>query len=109
MSDTLSLFDDQLRARFNDPGTSHAAASAIRPVLGAECARVLAEVVERGNRGATAYEVVQALRSHGIDRDQNVVARRLTDLRDAGLAADTGCRRPGKSGRQLIVWQAVLS
>jgi hypothetical protein len=107
VSDTL--FDSQLRVRFADPDTSVAAASSIRPALGAECSRVLAEVVERGNHGATAYEVVQALRSHGIDRDQNCVARRCTDLRDAGLLVDTTERRPGKSGRQLIVWQAVQS
>lgn len=99
-----TLFDDQLRARAHDPDTSRAAADSIRPALGAECSRVLTEVLERGNHGATAYEVVQALASRRVFRDQNCVARRLTDLRDAGLIVDSGSRRPGRSNRELTVW-----
>jgi predicted transcriptional regulator len=100
MPDTL--FDDQLRVRAIDPITSHAAAESIRPVLGPECARVLDVIRERTT--ATAYEVRAHLLSQGIDRDQNVVARRCTDLRDAGLIVETGEYRKGRTNRLLTVW-----
>lgn len=104
-----TLFDDQLRVRASDPDTSRAAAESIRPALGAECSRVLAAVESRGHIGATAFEVTRSLEGVGVERDQNCVARRLTDLRDAGLVRDTGMRRPGKSNRGLIVWRRVWS
>lgn len=100
----LVLFDDQLRVRHSDPATAQAAATAIAEVVNLECCRVLDALRDlEGN--ATAYEVVLRLRSAGIDRQQNCVARRLTDLRDAGLVRDSGRTRPGSSNRQLIVWE----
>lgn len=90
-------------ARGDDPDTAKQAAEAIRPVLGNECKLVLGAVRERGG-SATAYEVVLVLRMAGIERQQNCVARRLRDLADAGLVADSGARRHGSSGRELIVW-----
>ena len=102
-----TLFDDQLRVRASDPDTSRAAAESIKPVLGAECSRVLAAVESRGSMGATAYEALLVLERDGRRRQQSVVSRRLTDLRDAGLLRDSGCRRPGMTGRWLIVWSVV--
>lgn len=103
-----TLFDG-LHVRADDPDTSRAAADSIRPVLGLECQRVLDVVKLDSWGGATAWEVVRNLALHGIERDQNVVARRLSDLRDAGLVVDSGLRRPGRSSRLLIVWKAVES
>ena len=101
-----TLFDDQLRVRASDPDTSRDAAEAIRPVLGQECQRVLRAVKLLGGT-ATAYEVAGHLAAEGHHRDQNCIARRCTDLRDAGRLVDTGQRRPGRSGRALIVWAAT--
>lgn len=97
-----TLFDG-LHARPGDPETAKDAAEAIRPVLAPECARVL-ESLKHYAHGATAWQIVRDLADFGVHRDQNVVARRLTDLRDAGLVVDSGVRRPGRSGRSLIVW-----
>lgn len=97
-----TLFDDQLRVRHVDPVTSASAAESIRPALGAECARVLEAIRERGT--ATQWEIRQHLASQGVERDGNCIARRCTDLRDAGLIAETGECRPGRSGRQQTVW-----
>jgi hypothetical protein len=101
-----TLFDDQLRVRRVDPHTSAAAAESIRPVLGAECARVLESIRDLGT--ATQWEIRQYLASRGVERDGNCIARRCTDLRDAGLIAETGATRPGRTGRAQTVW-TVLS
>jgi hypothetical protein len=97
-----TLFDKQLRVRHVDPTTSAAAAESIRPVLGAECSRVLEVIRERGS--ATRWEIKQAFASQGLDREEGCISRRCTDLRDAGLIVETGSTRPGRSGRQLTVW-----
>lgn len=97
-----TLFDDQLRVRHIDPITSAAAAESIRPALGAECSRVLEVIRER--RSATQWEIKQHLASAGVERDGNCIARRCTDLRDAGLIVESGETRPGRTGRQQTVW-----
>lgn len=97
-----TLFDG-LHARADDPDTSKAAAASIAPAIPEDCRRVL-DVVRARPGGVTAWEVRCVLSASGVDRDQNCVARRLSDLRDAGLVVDSGTRRPGRSARQLIVW-----
>lgn len=93
--------------RHADAVTSAAAAESIRPVLGTECHRVLEVIRRAGWVGATAHEIRCVLRADGVDRDQNVVARRCSDLRDAGLIVDSGRTRSGRSNRQLIVWSVA--
>lgn len=109
-----TLFDAPLPdpVRPGDPDTSHDAAASITDGLSAQRRSVFDAVcdVERHNRhrvGATAYEVQAVLAYTGHAPQQSVIARRLTDLRDLGLVADSGVRRPGSSGRQLICWTAV--
>lgn len=96
-----------LLARPTDPDTSHTAAASITgPPLAAQQALVL-ETVHRfhrmHSRGATAWEVV-TLVDPRHQLQQSVAARRLTDLARAGLVADSGERRAGRTGRPLIVW-----
>lgn len=109
-----TLFDGPLPdpVRPDDPDTSHAAAASIADGLSAQRRAVFDAVrtVERHNPhrvGATAYEVQAVLAYTGHAPQQSVIARRLTDLRDLGLVVDSGVRRPGSSGRQLICWKAV--
>lgn len=109
-----TLFDAPLPdpVRPGDPDTSHAAAASIADGLSAQRRSVFDAVaaVERTNPhrvGATAYEVQALLAYSGHAPQQSVIARRLSDLRDLGLVVDSGVRRPGSSGRQLICWKAV--
>lgn len=103
-------------ARVTDPPTSHAAAESMQgPPLSDQQALVLRTLVECDRTGgyqhdgATAHEIVMRLAYTGHAPQQSVVARRLTDLRDAGLIVDSGRTRPGASNRQLIVWQPVIT
>lgn len=82
--------------------TSVAAAVAIAPKVPELRARVLAELLQRGRRGATDHELCAAL---GLIKD--TVAPRRTELRDDGLVVDSGRRRRTPSGRSAIVWVAV--
>jgi hypothetical protein len=54
-----------------------------------------------GCRGATRDEIAAALDWRG---DRSVLSRRVTDLTQGGLALDVGRTRPGRSGRQQVVW-----
>ena len=101
----LSLFDAPT-ARRSDPQTSHeAAASVAGPALGSLRSDVLA-VLESHASGCTCEEVhAEVVRTHPRTKE-NSVARRLTDLVNAGLAVVSGTRR-GSSGRAVSVYQAV--
>lgn len=104
MTAQLALDFTAPRARTVDPDTSRAAAASMTgEALTRQATTVLdalTRIHDRTGRGATAWEITAAL-EHTVQ--QNVVARRLTDIRSAGLAVDTGERRPGRSGRPLAV------
>ena len=57
-----------------------------------------------GGRVPTAYDVHRFL---GRVIQQNVIAKRCTELRELGLIADSGHTRPGSSGRRLICWSVT--
>lgn len=100
-------------ARLTDPDTSQAAAESMVEVLRPEHELVL-EAIDfihtfNGGHGATSYEIHKRLRTLGIERDQNCVASRCSEMHDReGFALhaieDRGIRRPGRSRRQLIAW-----
>lgn len=110
-----TLFDAPASVRNTDPGTSHeAAASLPAEVLSDQRRAVLTAVadVDRFNPhrpGATAYEVMCRMAYTGKAPQMNVVARRLRDLGDLGLAElaehdGEPVTRPGGSGRRQQVW-----
>lgn len=92
-------------ARTSDPATSHAAASLDHTSMRLQVLEQLRLLVDAGCDGATTYELQRGLRDRGIDKEQGSIARRVTDLRDAGLVVDTGRTRPGAYERvEQTVW-----
>jgi DNA-binding MarR family transcriptional regulator len=91
-----SLFD---HARTTDPDTCR---DAVPADVGPECARVLQVIRDYG--GATRGQVA----SH-LGADPSCVSRRITDLRQAGLVADSGERARGLAGRRQIVWVPAVA
>lgn len=99
----LTLFDAvDAVARHSDPATSHqAAASMDKPTLSEQRLLILHYVA---NGFQTAWQIVSRDHDCGGRLQQNVVARRLTDLHEMGLIAPLGYTRPGSTGRQLTCW-----
>ena len=97
----LPLFGYKPRARRSDPETSRLAAESMAPAAEIHCQRILQYLRRIGTINATKDEVGQAV---GLDDVQ--AARRLSDLKDAGLVEDSGERRPSKSGHPCIAWRA---
>lgn len=100
----LGIFDipaTRGASRRSDPATSREAARSVSgEVLRDQQALVLGCI--RGD--ATAWEITTVLlhRGHGVQ--QNVVAKRLTELRELGMVRLTGETRPGVSHRRQQVW-----
>jgi hypothetical protein len=77
----------------------------MRDAIPHECRKVLASlrrIHSRYGRGATAWEVADDLVAQ-----QNCVSRRLRDLADDGRVVATGRTRPGRTRRELIVWEPL--
>ena len=103
----MTVTDPQ--ARLFDPDTSKAAARGEH--LGDAAMRVLRALVAleigswiEGGRGFTANEIRDWLDGQ---QDRGSVARRLTSLRRHGLVLDSGERRDGGRGVQVIVWKST--
>ena len=110
MTSHPSLFDAPATrgaARKTDPATSRAAAAAMSGhVLAhaqAEVLRLLAEIVGPGIEWkATAPQIVDhAIARHGRRLQQNVVVKRLGELKERGLVRVDGTR-PGPTGRPCM-------
>ena len=89
------------RARATDPLTSFQAAD--RMVEGAKYHRyrILGHLRRIAPATATKDEA-----GHATGLDDVQAARRLSELKDAGLIEDSGERRPSKSGNSCIAWRA---
>lgn len=72
-------------ARATDPQTS-------KGYIPSPLAADLLEFIRANPAGWTAYELAKR-----VDRQQSVVARRLTDLHEAGLIVVDGSRRGGSA------------
>lgn len=95
-----------MNTRPDDPATSHeAGATMVGTPLRDQQALVLRTIdrIDRGASaaGATAFEVA---RYHLGRIQQNVAAKRCTELRELGLIEDSGTVRTGSSCRLLTVW-----
>ena len=96
------LFEPHKHARAADPVTSHAAAAKAESLASRHCAEIIA-LLRQHPRGLTADEIAQ--RSSALDRVQ--VGRRMSDLREAGMARESGEARVNKNNRHSLVWVAT--
>jgi hypothetical protein len=97
---TVDLFDYAAQGfRNTDPDTSYQAA--LRNVSGryTDRRKALAALSAAGEGGLTDFELASR-----IGRQQTSAGKRRGELRDLGLVADTGRRRPAPSGSAAIVW-----
>lgn len=111
MAGQSSIFDDtpSRRHRRSDPKAAKAAAESMSgPVLSGQRHRVLwalDDCIRHGLPGASAHDVMMRLAYEpGGAPQQSVIAKRCSELRDAGLIVDTGETRRGSSHRELTVW-----
>ena len=86
-------------SRRNAPETSRLAADSIAPLASSIRARVLSVIADAGAGGAIGDDVADHL-----DLLVYQVRARISELRAAGLIADSGRRRIGASGRPGVVW-----
>jgi DNA-binding PadR family transcriptional regulator len=104
VSDQLTL--DYGSSRWSDPATSVAAGQSVADnVLRDQQALVLhvLDVFARHGDDATAYELWRFLTEQGNRIKENVVAKRLTELRAKGWVRLTDETRPGSSHRHQQV------
>jgi DNA-binding transcriptional ArsR family regulator len=98
---TQGTMFDSPGVRATDPVTSREAAAANKPKAPGH--RALALSVLRSHPGGlTDFEL-----SDLTGLAQTSVGKRRGELRDAGLVADSGKRRPSPSGCAAIVWKVV--
>lgn len=93
-------------ARATDPETSHQAAEGdetVRRFRRGVAVSALAEIRAAGIAGLTVDE----LHGRHLEADRGTLARRVTDLRQAGLVVDSGRRRLTRRGLPAIVWTAT--
>ena len=96
--DLLTWARDHAHQR--DPGTSLAAAHRAREFAGTHCG--LIQVMLRAHpKGLTSLEIAAR-----TQLPYHEVARRIPDLKRAGLVIDSGERRRNPSGLQAAVWRA---
>lgn len=101
MSDHLFAWGEA-NARTEDPDTSHAAAQSLAGSPAGEIERVVYEAIfSAGELGMTADDVVE---DTGLA--SNTATPRFAPLRRKGLIRDSGRRRPGNSGKKMIIWVA---
>ena len=86
-------------SRRNAPDTSRQAADAVAPFASSIRARVLAVISDSGPSGSIGDDVAEHL-----DLLVYQVRARISELRAAGLIADSERRRIGVSGRSGVVW-----
>jgi hypothetical protein len=101
----LWQIQDSGRARKSDPGTAKRAAASVdaRTVEGMVLAYLRMHEWEFGE-GLTTEEI--ANRTH---LPLVTVSPRMRPLTEKGLVADSGLRRKNESGRQAIIWKAVMA
>jgi len=101
----LELFPDdrQPPCQRHSP-TSRAAADAIEPSAHTLRAAVLRYLRGQGSRGATDEEITLAL-----DLNPSTARPRRIELQQAGWVYDSGHTRQTRSGRDAVVWVAVLA
>lgn len=88
-------------AHQSDPETAVAAARhAGRFTAGHHCGTIY-RILSEHSEGLTSLEIAAR-----TELSYHEVARRIADLKHAGLVIDSGDRRRNPSGRQAAVWRA---
>jgi hypothetical protein len=83
-------------------GTSREAAEVVAITLRERQQRVLDFLRERGDRGATVDEILEALGEWNVNR----IAPRVTEMAKLGRIEKTGERRRTRSGCMADAWRA---
>lgn len=96
--DLLTWARDHAHRR--DPGTSLAAAHRARGFATTHCG-IIYRLLRSNRPGLTSRQIAGAL-----TLSYHEVARRMSDLKRAGLVVDSGERRRNPSGLQAAVWRA---
>ena len=96
-------------AHQGEPETAVAAAHRAREFAGTHCDLIQA-VLRVHPAGLTSHEIEVLLHARGIAHGHcglsyHEVARRIPDLKRAGLVVDSGERRRNPSGLQAAVWR----
>lgn len=94
----LPLFDSVRSVRRTDPRTSHAAARQAAPVRNADAAAILDAL------GSWARPMSSEQIAEHINRPSVAVARRMAELRDAGLIVAVDDAYRTVSGRKATRW-----
>ena len=97
----MSAYPDAAGHRGVD--TSIAAANALQPSLGRLQCMALETIRAAGSRGLTADELAAKLRLARWS-----IQPRTTELKRKGLIRDSGLRRANITGKEAIVWVAVM-
>ena len=96
-------------AHRGDPGTSVAAAQHARKFTAGHCG-IIYRVLCENRAGLTSREITARIADlwlvWRIELSYHEVARRIADLKHAGLVIDSGSRRRNPSGREAAVWRA---
>lgn len=101
-------FDERPKVKFrraphNGSPTSREAAQAIEPHAPSLRARVFEYLCSRGSQGATDDEMQVAL-----SLAAHTQAPRRVELKEAGCVRNSGHKRPTRTGRNAIVWIAIV-
>lgn len=86
----------------NHTPTSKAAAKSMEGKAATQRGDILRFLAERGEQGATAFEVEQLMHISG-----NSVRPRLVELRASGAVVAAGFTRKTGSGRAAVVWRVA--
>ena len=99
----LGKFAEKFKARSRDTDmeTSHEAAEGITRKLPRLETLVLQAIASCGDKGMNSYEIEIA-----THLPNETCTPRLAPLRRKGFIADSGIKRPGKTGKNQIVWVA---
>lgn len=108
------MTEPHMLARTSDPDTSHdaAAIAALSPSSREIKQAILRLLRSEGPR--TAFELRELYDRNAFAEgwppcQPNTINRRVSDLANAGLVADTGVRRPTPDRRPAIVWRALTT
>ena len=101
---TLLATVEHAVARNTDPDTSWEAAQSVGDVRRSQ--QEVFDLIRRAG-GTTDEELLMLAKVQGIRQSPSGLRTRRAELVDKGLVRDSGRRTRGRTGRRMIVWEAV--